>query len=366
MLIQKSLFLFLYLVSLFGFIMNCSENCFAQSPLKITELHDAIKTPHKFGALVIEPSLNEGTFDSHLADCPFPFYHDGKYWMTYIGWDSVGYRTGLASSNDLVKWDKEGLLIDRGSSGTATEFNVALMSIARENDLFSSGTLKKFDGKFIGTYHAYPGAGYESGPAAIGICTSTDLKKWDLQEPALRPDPNSAWEAGGLYKSWLMEHEGTWYLFYNAKDKAAEWKEQTGFATSTDLKNWTRNPGNPVLANGAAGSFDEQFASDPVVLRQKDVWVMFYFGLARDAHAREGVAFSRDLLTWEKSPTALIDIGKPDSVDSTHAHKPGIIAKDGVLYHFYCAAAPPPAQKPGEVKVVERRGISLATSSPLK
>jgi predicted GH43/DUF377 family glycosyl hydrolase len=327
--------------------------------------HD-LSTPFKQRHLLIAASLHSGDFDSHLADCPFPFYHEGSYWMTYIGWDTTGYRTGIAQSPDLLHWTKRGLLLDRGPVGSATQHNVALTCIARDNDLHSSGSLRPFNGRYIGTYHAYPGTGYESGSASIGICTTTDTRHWDIRPPVLHADPNCAWEAGGLYKSWLLEHDGTWYLFYNAKNRTeGTWKEQTGFATSTDLEHWQRNPGNPVISNGPADSFDQQFASDPCVFRDGDHWVMFYFGLATDGHAREGVAFSTDLHHWTKYDNPLLDIGPPGSIDSIHAHKPGIITRNGVLYHFYCAVSPVSPGSTTEVHPQEMRGITVATSAPV-
>ena len=153
-----------------------------------------------------------------------------------------------------------------------------------------------------------------------------------------------AWEAGGLYKSWLMEHEGTYYLFYNAKNKQPDGRiEQTGVATSRDLVHWKRSPLNPILPNGEPGQFDDTFASDPAVFRHGHRWVMFYFGNCSDGHARDSVAFSNDLLHWEKSGEVLIDVGPVGSIDSRHAHKPGLIAWDGRLLHFYCAVSPRPA-----------------------
>lgn len=50
------------------------------------------------------------------------------------------------------------------------------------------------------------------------------------------------------------------------------------------------------------------------------------------------------------------------SIDERHAHKPGIITKDGVLYHFYCAVAPAGRPEMGDVVVREMRGITLAVS----
>ena len=47
-----------------------------------------LRTPHKIGRLAIRPSYIKGEFDSHAVDCPFPFLHEGTYYMTYVGWES--------------------------------------------------------------------------------------------------------------------------------------------------------------------------------------------------------------------------------------------------------------------------------------
>jgi predicted GH43/DUF377 family glycosyl hydrolase len=323
------------------------------------------RTPYKINRLVLQPSFVPGTFDSHAVDCPFPFFHQGRFYMTYIGWDSIGYRTGLAVSDDLLTWEKVGLILDRGPAGSVTEFNIALTSILRENELYGSGELKQVNGKYIGTYHAYPKPGYESGPAVIGICTSDDLRHWEVEDPVLKPDPFCRWEAGGLYKSWLMEHNGTYYLFYNAKNRTeGNWIEQIGLATSRDLLHFERYAGNPVVTVGKSGQFDDLFASDPCVFRFNDLWVMFYYGNCSDGHARDSAACSRDLLHWYKISEILVDVGEEGSIDSIHAHKPGLITKDGILYHFYCVVSPAKPEQMGGIDHNEMRGISLARSTP--
>lgn len=326
-------------------------------------LLEGIRTPKKHDQLVLAPSYRKGQFDSHAVDCPFLYAHDGCYWMTYVGWDGTGYQTGLARSDDLIHWQKEGVLLGRGPKGSVTEYNAALTSILRDNELFGPGTLKRVNGRFVGTYHAYPQPGYETGAAVIGLCFSDDFRVWEVQPPVLTPDPACGWEAGGLYKSWLMEADGLYYLFYNAKDRTdGTWIEQTGFAVSRDLVQWERFPGNPVLPVGAAGEFDDRFASDPCVLRHRNTWIMFYFGLCHAGGAREGAAFSDDLQSWRKAGEVLIDVGPPGSIDSRHAHKPGIIACRNELYHFYCAAAPAKDRTLGEIQHTEVRGIALARS----
>ena len=323
-----------------------------------------LQTPHKYPRLVLAPSYRKGEFDSHAIDCPFVFRHDGRFHMTFIGWDGIGYRTGLATSDDLIHWRKEGLILDRGPAGSITEFNAALTWIVRDNDLYGAGVLKRVDGRYLGTYHAYPRPGYETGSAVIGLCWSDDLRRWELEPPCLRCEDGKGWERGGLYKSCLVEHAGSFYLFYNAKTSPDwPWIEQTGVAISTDLKHWTRYPHNPLLHVGAPGAFDDLFCSDPDVLSTGDQWAMFYFGNSSDGHARDSVAFSADLLDWRKSGQLLLDVGPVGAIDSRYAHKPSMFFHDGVLYHYYCAVAPAHDTHLGEIEHDEVRGIAVATSA---
>jgi predicted GH43/DUF377 family glycosyl hydrolase len=286
--------------------------------------------------------------------------------MSFVGWDGIGYRTGLAWSDDLVNWEKSGMVIDRGEPGSVTEYNVAMTSIIRDNHLFGGGDLKKIVGRYVGTYHAYPGAGYEVGPGVIGLCFSDDLVHWDVGAPVLFPGETGSWDAGGLYKSWLMEVDGRFLLFYNAKNHGDRgWIEQTGFATSSDLVRWEKSPLNPVLPNGSPGEFDDRYASDPCILHDGDRWVMFYYGYSSDGHARDGVALSDDLVRWQKAGRILIDVGPPGSIDDKYAAKPAVIFADGVLFHFYGGVTQFERRRIGEVEHTEIRGITFAASKPI-
>jgi predicted GH43/DUF377 family glycosyl hydrolase len=336
-----------------------------ETEMNNTDLLASLRTPNKLGQLVVAPSYLQGAFDSHAIDCPFVFAHAGRFYMTFVGWDSIGYRTGLAVSDDLLHWHKEGLVIDRGPKGSFTEFNAALTWIVRDNDLFGPGTLKRVNGRYLGMYHAYPNAGYEEGSAAIGLCWSDDLRHWELEEPFLHCDDPDAgeWERGGLYKACLVEQDGGFTLFYNAKNQLnGAWHEQTGAVTSTDLKHWRRVSSEPLVRVGPRGAFDDIFASDPCVLHAGDVWAMFYFGNSTDGHARDGVAFSRDLLQWKKANELLIDVGPAGAIDARHAHKPSMFYHAGKLYHYYCAVAPAANRRMGEIEHDEVRGITVAIS----
>jgi len=60
------------------------------------------RTPYKYGKLVLAASNEPGAFDGRTVDCPFVFHHNGRFYMTYVGWDGTGYQTGLASSGNLI------------------------------------------------------------------------------------------------------------------------------------------------------------------------------------------------------------------------------------------------------------------------
>lgn len=331
----------------------------ACAPLAAARARDplaALRTPYKYNRLVLGGSDVAGAFDEKAVDCPFVFWHDGAFHLTYVGFDGRGYQTGMARSHDLVNWTREGIMLARDPNDPVTRHNIASASILRENELYSRGRLIQVNGHYVCAWHAYPNAGYEEGPAVIGLAFSKDLKHWKRGAPILTAQDGGEWERGGLYKPYLTRIGETYYLFYNAKTAEKRWHEQTGVATSRDLVNWTRHAGNPILRNGPPGAPDSRFASDPFVVSHNGQWAMYYFGLADDGKARELVATAHDPLNWTKSGEILINFGPKGSIDDDYAHKPALVALNGDLYHFYCAVG---GAWPDDV-----RGISVARSRP--
>ena len=161
---------------------------------------------------------------------------------------------------------------------------------------------------------------------------------------------------------------------------------------------WKRDPRSPLIKSGPPGSCDSAMASDPKVFYDSEqevpfhcfgvvvllfnvhvslsrifwrwrshqpvclstltkVWVMFYFGVGKGTggHADILIAFSKDLIHWDKDETPLYRAGgHPDGIDAQHAHKISIIYDDnGVGYLYYTAVGP------------KGRGIALLTSKPV-
>jgi predicted GH43/DUF377 family glycosyl hydrolase len=340
-------------------------------------------TTYKYPELVFKATNNKSDFDGIGVDDPIVFRANGSFHMLYIGFDGTGYQTGLATSSDLIHWTRTALVGPRDPNSAYTKYNLAISSILRDKNLHGSGEALKVDGQYLAAWNAYPGSGYETGAAVIGLARSHDLLHWSLTEPILSPADGASWEHGGLYRPDLLLDRGTYYLYYNAKtdnlpkSEGGGWHEQTGVATSADLKKWTRYAGSPILRNGPRGSAtypatnplhdqspptpdarDSRFASNPYVAKNGAQYAMFYFGLGyqRPGRACELLATGDDPFHFAKVPAVLIDTGAPGSIDETFAHKPSVIFHDGALYHFYCAVS---GKYPDEV-----RGIGVARSKP--
>jgi hypothetical protein len=360
-------------------ILAAADACYAAPADPIAPY----RTPYKYPELVLAPVVDNSAFDSHSVDDPIVFRANGAFKMLYIGFDGTGYQTGLASSPDLIHWTRTALVGPRDPASPYTKYNLAISSILRDKNLHGAGDAIEVDGQYLAAWNAYPSAGYEEGAAVIGLARSKDLLHWTLTDPILNPRDGAPWEHGGLYRPDLFLDGGTYYLYYNAKtdtlpaSEGGGWHEQSGVATSRDLRHWTRSPLNPLLKNGPRGTDtwpargvrhdqkpavrdarDSRFASNPYVMRNGREFTMFYFGFnyERPGRACELLALGPDPLHFTKVPEVLIDTGAPGSIDATFAHKPSLIYHDGALYHFYCAVS---GTYPNEV-----RGIAVARSRP--
>ena len=308
-----------------------------------------------------EPKI-PGHEDFKNTDVPCVFQVPGqadKWYMSYIGFNGQGYNSFVCESNDLIHWTNHRHAMGFGRKG---EFDFGGCVIGaflyKSYDIKAARVLKKRDGKYWTLYGCYAAQGsYEIDPGYEGIAASDDGLTWkrakeqyilSVHEPEV-----GEWEKHCIYQPWLVEHEGMFYNFYNAKHMP-DWIEQMGLATSEDLMNWKRYAGNPIV-RVVKGGYNEQFCSDGKVFRDGDHWVMFYFGVGRGG-AHIMVAFSRDLEHWAAHPEPLYKAGgHPNGLDKEHAHKISLVynPKDQTFYLYYCACGN------------KGRGIGLITSRPL-
>ena len=70
------------------------------------------RAPYKLGLPIIAPSGTPGAFDQLAVDHPRLFVHDGRFYLSYLGYDGISYQTALAVSDDLLHWERVGMVFD--------------------------------------------------------------------------------------------------------------------------------------------------------------------------------------------------------------------------------------------------------------
>jgi beta-fructofuranosidase len=135
---------------------------------------------------------------------------------------------------------------------------------------------------------------------------SKDLVEWTELPTAVEPGPVGSYDGGGIWTGSVVEKAGTFYLFYTGHHVGAENPQTICLATSDDLVNFVKHPGNPlVLPVSGTEPVDWR---DPYVFfnEQEQKWWMLIAARERDgAHWRRGcimLATSSDLLDWTVEP----------------------------------------------------------------
>ena len=211
---------------------------------------------------------------------------DGStYAMWFMGWDASDiWRIGYATSTDGVHWTKYSgnPVLDVGSSGSWDAGSVYKPSVIKEGNTYKMW------------YHGY------SNMSRIGYATSTDGINWTKHpnNPVLDLGSSGAWDYhgvgeptvikdGNLYKMWYAGYDGWWW--------------RIGYATSTDGINWTKYSNNPVLSEGAVGSWEEGHVGTPSVIKDGSTYHMLYGSKDSSDISRIGYATSSDGIQWTKS-----------------------------------------------------------------
>lgn len=349
------------------FSIFVSVTVFAQSGKEVSAarmklIYEEVKTPYKYGLVMVPDD------EMHKMDCPTVFRESNTWYMTYLVYSGRGYETWLATSKDLLNWEKLGRLMSFDDAGKWDDNQKAGYNALTSTRWGGDYKLGKFEGKYWMSYFGGKEKGYETEPLSIGMAY-TNKKPWVAHEWTKMPEPvlTSAdadvrwWEnRNKLFKSTVIEDEQRltghrFVMYYNAvgdsleNNKKTRWYERIGMAVSDDMRHWQRFGKDPVVHHPVG------ITGDGVIQKINGTWVMFYFGAFWQD--RQGAfnrfAASDDLVNWTDWTGAnLIESSEP--YDALYAHKSFVLKYKGVVYHFYCA-----------VNKKDQRGIAVATSKDL-
>jgi predicted GH43/DUF377 family glycosyl hydrolase len=148
-------------------------------------------------------------------------------------------------------------------------------------------------------YRLYIG-GNDGQDISTGLWISEHLETGWIEytgNPVLTQGAAGTWDQYSNGNACVMYDEGIYKLWYKGRDSAD--MHAIGYATSEDGMNWTKYSGNPVLEGAARNDLEANGVGTPFVMRDGNTLKMWYlmYGIIR---GRIGYATSQDGITWTK------------------------------------------------------------------
>jgi predicted GH43/DUF377 family glycosyl hydrolase len=265
-----------------------------------------------------------GSWDAITVADPAVISDGTTYKMWYSGSDDIfpsddfSSSIGYATSTNGITWTKySGNPILTGSDGSW------------DTSLGIAGVV--FDGT---TYHMWYG-GFGGGlNGAIGYVTSTNGITWTRYSgnPVLQLGPPGSWDASWIVCPCVISDAALYKMWYTGVDNDGTYS--VGYATSANGITWTKYSGNPVLQSGPPGSW-ERLVLCPDVVLNGTIYRMWYAGQDADGTQRIGYATSPDGVSWTKSPSnPVLGEGAPGSWEIKVGH-PDVLLEGNTYKMWY-------------------------------
>ena len=189
-------------------------------------------------------------------------------------------------------------------------------------------------------------------PVGAATQAQTEWTKY-AGNPVLVEGSAGSWDDNFLVEASVLFDGTNYKMWYGGQDGSQDdFNMRIGYATSPDGLEWTKYSGNPVLDLGADGSWDDTSVGYPWVVYDGTGYHMWY-GAADGITYRIGYATSPDGVTWTKhASNPVLDIGAPFSWDGEHIITPVVLMLDDSSFFMWYGGTTFPLGK-----------IGLATSS---
>lgn len=306
----------------------------------IKDIYEQVKTPYKYGSVLKR--------DGYMVDSPTVFEYGGRWYMYYVkiskDIENSGYETCLASSDNLIDWKDECVILQRTNDGKWDSKQRGGYAAFVDINFGASNQIQKVNGKYYMTYIGGENDGYEADPLHMGLAYSDNPINADSFEtfdmPILSPYDKDAreFETKTIYKGNMciddaMTTGHKYIVVYNSKPD--DDIERIYIAVSDDAENWKRFCDNPLIDESKKLE-NLVISGDPQIVKIDDIYVMFYYRYIKGVGAYNTFACSKDMVNWtawEGEPL----IKSEYEWENVFAHKSWVLKKDDIVYHFYCA-----------------------------
>jgi len=170
-------------------------------------------------------------FDQKWTEDMFVMKYDSVYYMYAEGLNDVAH---LLTSSDGINWQEQGDLVILTAKGDTIPGPYGTPSVIIEN----------------GRWYLL----YERNDEGIWLATSENKITWkNIQdEPVVKKGPGK-YDSGAVASNQVVKYRGKFYMYYHgssdpgwaAPGSKSIWTSNV--AMSTDLVNWVKYPGNPIV-----------------------------------------------------------------------------------------------------------------------
>ena len=178
--------------------------------------------------------------------------------------------------------------------------------VRARNPVLSPGSSESFDSEGVwdpyvirdGREYKMYYTGFDGTLYRTGLAISPDGVTWtkSINNPILDVGPRQ-WETVGSNAPKVYKVDSVYCMLYSGFDGT---RYKIGLATSPDGQIWTKQRGDPVIANGEPGSWDSHSVITNTVAHVGGVYYCFFLGQPSPTQESVGLAISIDGMTWEK------------------------------------------------------------------
>ncbi len=157
-----------------------------------------------------------------------------------------------------------------------------------------------FNGEYHLFYQGMPFWGTGTSATGWGHAVSKDMVHWEHLPMAMAPGPGS-YDRSGVWSGGCVIHDGVPTIIYSGNDGAGHGQTQCIATSSDNLRTWTKDPSNPVIAAlPPIEGLDHDGFRDPFTWREGNEWRMLVgSGYAKSKGGTLLLYRSKDLRKWD-------------------------------------------------------------------